>query len=267
MLGAGHVGPSGRSRFVVTDRDGVRATPSRPVRTDPAAARLGVSTGPYARLDLAGHVGDDEQAVARNRAAVLATVGLAPDALALMDQVHGADVARVDGARPATSTAPRADALVTTRPGLALAVLVADCVPVVLADDAAGVLGVAHAGRRGVALGVVGATVEAMVEAGATRDGLRAVVGPAVCPSCYEVPADLHDDVVRVVPAAAAVSRSGTPALHLRRAVVAQLDDAGVRDVDAVGGCTVEDASLFSYRRDGRTGRFAMLAWLAGAPA
>lgn len=224
---------------------------------------LGASRPPFDRLDLAGHVGDDPAVVRSNRAAVASALGLDLDRVALMDQVHGVTVAIVD-AQAAASATPSADALVTTAHDLALTVLVADCVPVVLADDDAGVIAVAHAGRRGIQFGVVLATVEAMRELGADPSRIGAVVGPAVCPSCYEVPAQLRTEVAAVVAEAFAVSSQGTPALDLRRAVSAQLAAAGVGRVEVVAGCTAEDTSLFSYRRDSRTGRFAMLAWQPG---
>lgn len=252
------LGPSGRVRFAVTDRHGVRATPTLPVRGDAAAAALGASAGAYSAFDLAQHVGDDPAAVERNRGGLADALGLRPGSLAFMDQVHGADVAVVD----APVLLPVADALVTSTPGLALAVLVADCVPVVLADEDAGVAAVVHAGRRGVQLGVVRAAVERMTAVGADAARTWAVIGPAVCPAHYEVPAAMRDEVVAVVPEARGTSGSGTPALDLRAAVSAQLAHAGVGSIDAVGRCTVEDDTLFSYRRDGTTGRFAMLAWI-----
>ncbi|UUW87616.1 peptidoglycan editing factor PgeF [Nocardioides sp. WV_118_6] len=171
-------------------------------------------------------------------------------------QVHGAGVAVVaDGSGPV----PEADAAVTTAPGVALVVRVADCVPVVLADAATGVLGVAHAGRRGVELDVVTRTVEQMRALGATD--VRAWVGPHVCGRCYEVPAAMRDEVAAAVPATYAETRQGTPALDLGAGVAAQLAAAGV-PVTVVPGCTLEDERFHSYRRDGeRSGRFAGLVW------
>ncbi|MBU2696592.1 peptidoglycan editing factor PgeF [Pimelobacter sp. 30-1] len=177
-------------------------------------------------------------------------------ALVRLRQVHGADVAVVaDGSGPV----PEADAAVTTAPGVALVVRVADCVPVVLADAATGVLGVAHAGRRGVELDVVTRTVEQMRALGATD--VRAWVGPHVCGRCYEVPAAMRDEVAAAVPATYAETRQGTPALDLGAGVAAQLAAAGV-PVTVVPGCTLEDERFHSYRRDGeRSGRFAGLVW------
>lgn len=186
---------------------------------------------------------------------------------ARLDQVHGADVHVVQA--PPTAgpgdDVPTADAQVTALRGVGLMVRVADCVPVVLAGRGAAegeaVLGVAHAGRRGVALDVVTRTVEAMRALGA-RD-LRAWVGPHVCGRCYEVPPAMQREVADLVPATQATTRAGTTALDLGAGVLAQLAAADVAAV-AVGSCTLEDVSLHSYRRDGAAaGRFAGLVWAA----
>lgn len=192
-----------------------------------------------------------------------------PDALAALTealgvpvawahQVHGDDVVTVERA---DAGPPEADALVTAEPGVALMVRVADCIPVVLADRAAGVVGVAHAGRRGVELDVVTRTVERMRALGAAD--LHAWVGPHICGRCYEVPAPMRDEVVARVPATFAETSWGTPGLDLGAGVAAQLGAAGVA-VTAVPGCTLEDRRFHSYRRDGAdAGRFAGLVWLA----
>ncbi|WP_420813388.1 polyphenol oxidase family protein [Nocardioides albidus] len=172
-------------------------------------------------------------------------------------QVHGAEVATVGRA---DDPAPRADGLVTAERGVALMVRVADCVPVVIADPAAGVVGVAHAGRRGVELGIVPRTVDRMRDLGATR--LEAWVGPHICGRCYEVPAALREEVAARVPATYAETSWGTPALDLGAGVGAQLAAAGVT-VTTMPGCTLEDRTYHSYRRDGAAaGRFAGLVWL-----
>ena len=171
----------------------------------------GLSRPPYAELNLGDHVGDDPAAVAGNRRRLAEAVGLDAGRLVLMSQVHGAEVAVVDAPPGPGEPAPTADALVTTSPGLGLVVLVADCVPVLLAARRSEVRAVVHAGRRGVESGVVGATVTAMTELGARADRVVALVGPAVCPRCYEVPAELADQVAAAVPAARSVSRAGTP--------------------------------------------------------
>ena len=223
-------------RFAVSDRAG------------------GVSAAPYASLNLALHVGDDPAAVAENRARLTAALGV--DRIAWMDQVHGSNVAVVD----ASESCPSADALVTRERGVALAVLVADCTPVLAADPAAGVAGVAHAGRKGLAGGVVPALLRAMRDLGATE--IVARVGPSVCPRCYPVPLALREEVAAVVPEARSVARDGQPSIDVAGGVVAQLAAEGVR-VDWLPGCSAEDPALFSYRRDaGTTGRYAGLVWL-----
>jgi YfiH family protein len=235
------------------------------------SAADGGSVPPYDLANLAGHVGDDPAAVAVNRAQLAGALGLAVDRLVWMDQVHGASVAVVDDSSPARSsdplgrTVPETDALVTTDPSTALAVLVADCVPVLLADESAGVLGAAHAGRRGLHNGVVPATIGRMVSLGARLDRLTVRLGPAVCGLCYEVPADLRDEVAAVAPAAAATTRHGTPALDIRAGLVEQLERLGVPAPIVSATCTVEDREFFSYRRDGVTGRFAGVIWFGSS--
>jgi len=223
----------------------------------------GVSMPPYAELNLGAHVGDDPVAVRENRALLARAVGLEPDRVVYMDQMHGCEVAVVAAApdRP-----PTADALVTTTPGLALGVLVADCVPVLLADAAAGVVAAVHAGRRGVHLGVVAAAVQAMVALGASPGRVHARLGPAIGPCCYEVPADMQAAVAAAVPGTVPPggghSRAGRPSLDLPSGIVQSLHEAGVVLVGRSGGCTADDPDSFSYRRDHTTGRFAGLVWL-----
>lgn len=221
--------------------------------------RGGTSTGPYAGLDLAGHVGDDPATVSANRRLLLGALGLGPDRLVVAEQVHGCTVVEVTGPWP--GPAPEADALVTRQAGLVLGVLVADCVPVLLAAPAEGVVGVAHAGRRGMVEGVVPGLVEAVRDLGGGV--LEARVGPSVCGRCYEVPGEMREQVAATAPVARAVTRRGTPALDVAAAVVEQLTTAGA-SVQWLDGCTVERPDLYSYRRDGTTGRFAGLAWREG---
>jgi YfiH family protein len=214
----------------------------------------GVSEGPYSSLNLADHVGDDPAAVAENRRRVEAAAG---GPLVLASQVHGTAVLVVDA--PLAGPPPQADALVTSTPGLVLTVLVADCTPVLVADPEAGVVGVAHAGRRGMAEGVVAALLAAMREQGAQR--MVARVGPSICARCYPVPLALREEVAAVEPVARSVSRRGNPALDVAAGVLAQLR-AGDVDAVEVPGCSAEDGQLFSYRRERTTGRYAGLAWI-----
>ncbi|MDQ2757167.1 MAG: polyphenol oxidase family protein [Actinomycetota bacterium] len=212
----------------------------------------GVSAAPWAGLNLGGGVGDDPAAVGENRARVAGATGVPAQRLVLMQQCHGTQVVHVEGPWPGEP--PACDAVVTTRTDLALAALVADCTPVLLHDVAAGVVGAVHAGRPGMTDGIVGATVEAMRDLGATR--LRAVVGPSICGRCYEVPASMRADAARRSPVSSTVSWVGTPAVDVAAGVVDQLVAAEVA-VTWVPGCSREDPQLYSYRRDGTTGRYA----------
>lgn len=225
----------------------------------------GASAAPYDSLNLGGAVGDESTAVRRNRGIVGTELGVDPDRTIWMRQVHGAEVAFVTGPVHAARRAPdppAVDAIVTTEPELPLAVLVADCAPVLLADPVARVVGAAHSGRLGTAAGVVPALVAAMRERGATPDRMCAVIGPTVCGQCYEVPAPLRDEVAELVPEAYATTHAGTPGLDIRAGIAAQLRTAGVGAIDSDPRCTMETAALYSYRRDGRTGRFAGYIWL-----
>ncbi|MCX4525430.1 MULTISPECIES: peptidoglycan editing factor PgeF [unclassified Streptomyces] len=222
----------------------------------------GVSAVPYEELNLGGAVGDDPAAVLANRAAAAEGLGIDPDRVVWMNQVHGRDVAVVDGPWGADRPIPSVDAVVTTRRGLALAVLTADCTPVLLVDPVAGVVGAAHAGRPGLVAGVVPAVVEAMVGLGAEPGRMTARTGPAVCGRCYEVPAGMRDAVAEVVPAAYSETSWGTPAVDVVAGVHAQLAEAGVAHTHRSPVCTLESRDHFSYRRDRVTGRLAGYVWL-----
>jgi len=156
---------------------------------------------------------------------------------------------------------PRADALVTARPGVTLMVRAADCVPVLLADDQGEVVGAAHAGRPGLVAAVVPATVAAMRRLSSAP--LTAWVGPYVCGHCYEVPQQMQDDVAALEPASRATTSWGTPSLDVGAGVRAQLERDDVEVVD-LSTCTRESPDLFSYRRDGReSGRQAGIIRIA----
>jgi YfiH family protein len=218
----------------------------------------GVSEAPWTALNLADHVGDSEDAVADNRRRVLAGLDGAAH-LVTMRQVHGAGVSVVDGT---ARQPPEADVLVTATPGLALTVLVADCTPILLWDRKAGVVAAVHAGRRGLAAGVLPAAVDAMRTLRARPDRLYAVVGPGVCPEHYEVPGPMRAEVAAAVPAAAATTTTGKPALDLRAGLLTQLRAAGVDRMMVMPHCTAETPDFYSYRRDGVTGRFAGIVWI-----
>lgn len=219
-------------------------------------------TGPG--LDLAESAAGRDDALA----AVAGEAGAHP---VRMRQVHGDRVVVVtetllrDGS---AAEPPACDALVTALPGVALLARAADCVPVLLADPAAGVVAAVHAGRKGVAAGVVPAAVARMraLGAGTGAGEIRAWVGPHVCGECYEVPAELRAEVAAVVPQAHAISRWGTPALDLGAGVSAQLAAEGVHET-AVDRCTLTDEAWPSYRRDGAAAhRFAGVIWMSAPP-
>ncbi|USQ87798.1 peptidoglycan editing factor PgeF [Streptomyces phaeoluteigriseus] len=233
----------------------------------------GVSAAPYEELNLGGAVGDDPEAVRANRESAAGSLGLEADRVVWMNQVHGADVAVVDGpwgtgvpplerGRERGSPVPEVDAIVTRERGLALAVLTADCTPVLLADPVAGVVGAAHAGRPGMVAGIVPAAVRAMVGLGAEPSRIVARTGPAVCGRCYEVPEAMRAEVAAVEPAAHAETSWGTPAVDVTAGVHAQLDRLGVHDREQSPVCTRESKDHFSYRRDRATGRLAGYVWL-----
>ena len=220
----------------------------------------GASRPPYDSFNLADHVGDDEGDVYANRKRLATELGLTEDRLAWMEQVHGRTATIVDGSE--AKAAEATDALVTATPGVALVVLVADCVPILLADAGAGVVSAVHAGRVGARVGVVPAAVAAMREAGAEPHRIEALLGPAICGDCYEVPAAMAADVEKHVPGSACKTRKGTPGLDLRAGLWRQLADLGVGKIGVDPRCTNEDKTLFSYRRDGTTGRIAGITWI-----
>jgi len=222
------------------------------VRAGFTSRRGGSSAGPYTGLNLGDHVGDDPAAVAGNRALLADWVGVD---VTFAHQVHGRAVVVIDHA-PAGRVGP-ADALVSSDPGVAVGVVVADCVPVLLADDAAGVVAAVHAGRPGLVAGVVQAAVEAMTAMGARRERIVAALGPSIAGASYEVPQEMQADVVARVPATLATTSWGTPALDLASGVVAVLRAERVAVVSVSDRDTRTDQDLYSFRRDGVTGRFA----------
>lgn len=244
----------------------------QPIRPDwPAPAGVGAlvttrpggaSAGAYASLNLGARCGDDPAAVRDNRRRL---EELLPGAPVWLRQVHGTDVADADEARRA-ATEPQADAAVARLPGTVCAVLVADCMPVLLADDAATVVGAVHAGWRGLCAGVIEATVGAMRVA---PERLLAWLGPAIGPRAYEVGDEVRKAFLERDASAASAFRAARPGhwwLDLYAVARQRLAACGVRH--AYGGdlCTYSDATrFFSYRRDRVTGRMAALIWLERA--
>ncbi len=228
-------------RYLITDRNG------------------GVSGDRFTSLNLGLAVGDDPAAVTANRKLVAARCELQAGEVAWMQQVHGTDVryAARGGQQDGSC-----DAMFTDVPGLALAVQVADCVPVLVADPQARLAGAAHAGRVGMAAGVVPALVTAMTAAGGRPERMHAMIGPAICGRCYEVPEQMRAQVTALIPEAGCTTSAGSPGLDIVAGVTAHLGAAGVASVRSDGRCTRESPALYSYRRDGTTGRFAGLVWL-----
>ncbi len=211
----------------------------------------GLSQGPYASLNCSLSGGDDPALVAQNRALVAGALGADPAHLLGVTQVHGVAVVRADQPWPA-GAGPRADALVTATPGLALGVITADCAPVLFADATAGVAGAAHAGWRGAAAGVLEATIAAMEQLGASRDRITAVIGPCIAQPSYEVGQDLHAELAPTLPDAARFFAPGRPGhwqFDLSGYCLARLQSAGVTAA-ALGVDTCADADrFFSHRR------------------
>lgn len=216
----------------------------------------GTSAAPWDTLNLARHVGDEPARVRENRDRLARWGGVRR--LHWPQQVHG------PGVRTLTAESDRdvkdgCDALVTAQPGIALAVLAADCLPALLSDPRAGVVAAAHAGRQGLVTGVLQATLAAMAELGSRPGDVVAALGPTIGGCCYELPDELAEAVAAVVPMARATTRWGTASVDVRAGAESVLRAAGVTEVHRVGGCTVDEADLFSYRRDGVTGRHAGL--------
>ncbi|MBV8789068.1 MAG: peptidoglycan editing factor PgeF [Mycobacterium sp.] len=220
----------------------------------------GRSKPPFDTFNLGDHVGDDPSAVAANRARLAAAIGLGPGRVVWMNQVHGDRVEVVN--EPRDTVVDGTDALVTSTPRLALAVVTADCVPVLMADARVGVAAAVHAGRVGAQRGVVARAVEAMVAQGAQPDDISVLLGPAVSGRNYEVPAAMADNVEATLPGSRTTTAAGTPGLDLRAGIACQLKQLGVKAIDIDPRCTVDDSTLFSHRRDAPTGRLASLVWI-----
>lgn len=213
----------------------------------------GVSEGVYASLNCGPGSGDDKARVAENRARAMASLGLGPGALCTAYQVHGTMVRVVDRPWP-TSERPRADAMVTSVPGIALGLLTADCAPVLLADARAGVIGTAHAGWKGVLSGVIEAAVAAMASLGADEARIVAAIGPCIAQESYEVGPEFPQPFLAEDPDNArffaAAPRNGHFQFDLAGYVMKRLKTAGVAAAECFSHDTVrEDGLFFSYRR------------------
>lgn len=218
----------------------------------------GVSREPFASLNLGRGIGDVAEAVAENHARLAREVGYAPQELYEVSQVHGAEVLSADGSlQPAPFRAQQADALIATRPGIAVGVRTADCAAVLLAHPASGAVAAVHSGWRGTVLDVVGRAVARLCEQAQARAGeLAAAIFPHIGPAAFEVGSEVADQIAQAVPdGAAVVQRHGTRlCVALGAAVQQQLRRAGLEQaaLEEVSGCTFSDpVRFFSYRRDG----------------
>jgi YfiH family protein len=233
---------------------------SKPLLRIAFSTRIGgTSQGVYGTngggLNLATHVGDEPEAVRQNRQIARKLFDL-PDVV-YMDQVHGSAVAIITKANK--DQTPTVDALVTKERGVALSVLVADCVPLLMHDRELGVIAAVHVGRRGLGNGVVAKAVEAMKSIGAVT--IRANLGPAICGDCYEVPVDMQSEISSFAPAAPSVTDSGSPGLDIRDGVAWQLEQMDIESIiDSI--CTRRSQLHYSYRREGVTGRTAGFIYL-----
>ncbi len=217
----------------------------------------GVSRPPFASFNLAQHVGDDDAAVLENRARLRAGLKLPAEPLWL-DQVHGRAVAVHSGG----TGRPQADGAVAFEDGRVLAVLTADCLPLVLASRDGTRIGIAHAGWRGLAAGIIENTVGAL---GVSGDEILAWLGPAIGPAAFEVGGEVREAFVSADPGATAAfvpNARGRWQADLGALARRRLESLGVREVSGGGACTWSDpARYFSYRRAPATGRLATLVW------
>ena len=236
--------------------------------------RGGVSTGELSGLNVGYGSKDDRGAIEENRDRAVAAV-LPAAQLATVHQVHSADVIYVEHPWPQDDR-PRADAMVTDRPGILLGILTADCAPVLFADEEAGVIGAAHAGWRGAIAGVTDATIEAMQELGASRDRIRAAIGPCIAQASYEVDEGFRDRFLQAAPANERFftrAESGKPHFALEPYIVSRLVAAGIDEVEALRLDTYADANRFySFRRathrgEADYGRQVSLIGLPGSSA
>jgi len=211
----------------------------------------GKSTGAFLSRNLGLHVGDDLDSVETNRRSLSQEIGRP---IQFMNQVHGNTVALID---EHTQTPPTADALVTTNPHIALAVMVADCIPLLLENR--GSIAAVHVGRKGLLNGVSHSALATMRDIDSSP--ITAVIGPSICGTCYEVSEDVFEEVTSVFPHSKSQTRHGGFALDLAAALTYELESDGVSVLDR-SMCTVEDRALYSYRRDGVTGRQVGLIWL-----
>ncbi|MFP7706924.1 polyphenol oxidase family protein [Trueperella sp. LYQ141] len=237
----------------------------------PVGVRIGVtnrhagfSVGDYASANLGFHVGDDPEAVRANRDSLTALVGCD---ITWMSQVHGTHIASADEAEWGPLgylSVGQADAIIVA-PGQAGAVMVADCVPLVIADTQGRYAAVVHAGRRGFEQGIAQRVVQALRDRGVAE--LEAYIGPAICGKCYELPDQMAHELWRQFPHTRAITAQGSAGIDIRSGLVAQLRQCQVSRIRTSSVCTYESTDYFSHRRathQGQaTGRFAVIAALS----
>jgi len=235
-------------------------TPRR-VRAVATTRGGGASSGAYASLNLGAHVGDQPEAVRENRARLVVALGLSREP-PWLNQVHGTRVADAATAAPGAT----ADALIAQTAGAACVVMTADCLPVLFCNEAGSLVAAAHAGWRGLAAGVLEATVHALAGMGGAPATLMAWIGPAISAPAYEVGGEVRDAFLAADPAAASgftPNARGRWQLDLPALARQRLAAAGVERVYGGSLCTAGDPQrFFSHRRDGRCGRQAALIWL-----
>ena len=215
----------------------------------------GLGSGVFGELNLGGHVGDDPDVVSANRAHVRDLVSARE--LVFMEQFHSDVVHRVTTGLPVTD----GDGIVTTQSDIALAAFGADCVTFALVDPVAQVIAAGHSGWKGLAVGLPDALVQEFFAAGAQASNSTAVIGPAICGTCYEVSAERVEVLGALCPEAIVDSRH----IDVTEGVVSVLDAYGIK-TDVLGGCTFEDPDLYSFRRDGVTGRSALVVVMNQEP-
>lgn len=211
----------------------------------------GNSSGAFLSRNLGLHVGDQPDLVSSNRRSLSSEIGLP---IQFMNQVHGNHIEIINEFR---EISPTADALITRNSEIALAVMAADCIPLLLANQ--GSIAAVHVGRKGLLNEVALHTVSKMREHDSSP--IKAVLGPSICGDCYQVSPEIFTEVTDLFPQAASKTPQGDPALDLVAALCFELLKSGVEILE-IRNCTVENPSLFSYRRDGITGRQAGVIWL-----
>lgn len=230
----------------------ILTSPALPVAHGFFTRKGGASSGVFEGLNCGPGSSDQSDTVALNRARVAAAMEVPVSALATVNQVHSPDVVTLDTA-PAPGPKPTADAMVTATPGLVLGILTADCQPVLFADGQAGVIGAAHAGWRGALDGVLEATIDAMVAAGARREAITAVIGPSISQRAYEVGPEFLDRFLDHDPENSrffAGGQDGRAHFDLISYGLTRLRSAGIAQAEWTGHCTYSDPGrFFSYRR------------------